>query len=153
MLFIVCCVGRRAYGCKRLDSVISLPTSGIAKQHKRDTGGNGPVSYQLRTSCLFQRAQVVCHIRLETACSQHAQGEELSAWSRSKSEVLPTFIVSQDLRSCYKKVWACCMALPQDHTIVQFIYIYSAVLGAIASRLVEHLVWFFSVTASLDCNS
>lgn len=30
--------------CKRLDSVISLPTSGIAKQHKRDAGGNGPVS-------------------------------------------------------------------------------------------------------------
>lgn len=30
--------------CKRLDSVISLLTLGIAKQHKRDTGGNGPVS-------------------------------------------------------------------------------------------------------------
>lgn len=35
VLFIVCCVGRRVYGCKRLDSVIFLPTSGIAKQHKR----------------------------------------------------------------------------------------------------------------------
>lgn len=27
---LVCCAGRRVYGCKRLDSVISLPTSGIA---------------------------------------------------------------------------------------------------------------------------
>lgn len=41
---LVCCAGRRVYGCKRLDSVISLPTSGIAKQHKMHTGGNGPVS-------------------------------------------------------------------------------------------------------------
>lgn len=41
---LVCCAGRRVYGCKRLDSVISLPTSGIAKQHKIHTGGNGPVS-------------------------------------------------------------------------------------------------------------
>lgn len=31
-------------GYKRLDSVDSLHTSGIAKQHKKDTGGNGPVS-------------------------------------------------------------------------------------------------------------
>lgn len=44
LLFIVCRDGRRVYGCKRLDCVISFPTSGMAKQHKRDTGGNGPVS-------------------------------------------------------------------------------------------------------------
>lgn len=47
---LVCCAGRRVYGCKRLDSVISLPTSGIAKQHKIHTGGNGPVSLSDRKS-------------------------------------------------------------------------------------------------------
>lgn len=56
----------------------------------------GQCPYQLRTSCLFHSAQVVHHIRLETVCSQHAQGEELSAWNQSKSEVLPLFLVSQD---------------------------------------------------------
>lgn len=63
----------------------------------------GQCPYQLRTSCLFQSAQVVCHIRLETAHSQHAQGEELSAWNRSKSEVLPTSIVSQDTAQLLQK--------------------------------------------------
>lgn len=60
---------------------------------------------------------------------------------------------AKTLRSCYKKVWACHLALPQDHTVVQLIYIYSAVLEAIASRLVEHSLGFISMTSSLDCSS
>jgi len=32
------------YECERLDCAISLPMSGMAKQHKRDRGGNGPAS-------------------------------------------------------------------------------------------------------------
>lgn len=54
------------------------------------------MSLSAENKLFVHSAQVVHHIRLETACSQHAQGEELLAWNQSKSEVLPLFPVSQD---------------------------------------------------------
>ena len=46
--------------------VISLPTSGIAKQHKRDTRGNGPASLSAENK-LFVPECSGCCVRLETS--------------------------------------------------------------------------------------
>lgn len=59
---LICCAGRRVCGCKRLDSVISLPTSGIAKQHKIHTVGNGPVSLSAENKLFVPRC---------SGCSSH----------------------------------------------------------------------------------
>lgn len=62
----VCYAGRRVYGCKRLDCVISLPTSGIAKQHKIHTGGNGPVSLSAENKLFVPQC---------SGCSSHQAGD------------------------------------------------------------------------------
>lgn len=101
VLFIVCSIGRRMYGCERLDSAISLPISGMAKQHKRDTGGNGPASLSAENKLFVPEC---------SGCLSHQAGDPLTASMPGVKSSQPgagpnlKFIVRQDTAQLLQKV-------------------------------------------------
>lgn len=134
LLLTVCYVGRRVYGARDQTLLFLFLHLGQLNNIKEMQEEMGQCPYQLRTSCLFQSAQVVCHIRLETACSQHAQHEELSAWNQSKSDMLPTFIVSQDTAQLLQKGLGLLLG-PTPRSYYSSVYLHS-----FHSEYLEHLL-------------